>query len=82
MYYGHCPHRASEETQPADDGIGQPFEGDLVRTAGVIRSVGLRLDPLVPVVAIAIEIAYAVTVHANVVSREDKGGGLVLVSDR
>jgi hypothetical protein len=48
----------------------------------IVRCVGLLLDPLIPVVSIAIQRTDPVTIDADVVAAKDESRGLILVTDR
>lgn len=75
------PHLAPEEIDPPYDGVGQAVESNCMRPPRVIRRIRLLPYPLVPIVAISVECACAVTIEDNLVAAEDESRGLVLVAN-
>ena len=82
MNNGHSPHLTSNEVDTFHDGVRETVESNLMGATGVIGCVWLFLDPLIPVIAIAIESAYSMATDANIIASEDKGGRLILIPDR
>lgn len=77
----HSPHLAPNEIQAFDYRVGEAVKGNLVGPTGVVGRVGLLFDPLIPVVAIAIEGSCTMSIDTDVVSAEYERSGLVLVAD-
>lgn len=50
-------------------------------SSGIVRSVLLLLNPLVPIVAVAVECTLAVAIDYNIVTAQDESSGVILVSN-
>lgn len=77
----HSPHLTSQKPQAFHNRVGEPVEGDLMWSTGVIRCVRLLLDPLVPVVSVSIQCADTMAIDSDVVASEDERRGLILVAN-
>ena len=50
-------------------------------TSRIIRCVGLLLDPLIPVVSVAVQSTNAMAINADIVTAKNEGRGLVLIAN-
>lgn len=82
MNNGHSPHLASQKSQTLHDRVGKSVESDLMRATRVIGCVRLLLDPLVPIVSVAVQCPDTMPIDADVVTTNYKRRRLVLVSNR